>query len=123
MSDLKGKVALVTGASRGVGKGVALGLGEAGATVYLTGRTAEEGQAVGALPGNLHQTAAEVERLGGRGIAVRCDHLDDAQVRALVERIGREQGRLDVLVNNVWGGYEHFYVYAACHAERRLQPE
>jgi NAD(P)-dependent dehydrogenase (short-subunit alcohol dehydrogenase family) len=107
--DLKGKVALVTGASRGVGKGVALGLGEAGATVYLTGRTVEEGQAVGALPGNLRQTAAEVERLGGRGIAVRCDHLDDAQVRALFERIGREQGRLDVLVNNVWGGYEHFY--------------
>jgi len=109
MPDLKGKVALVTGASRGVGKGVALGLAEAGATVYLTGRTVEEGQAVGAMPGNLLQTAAEVDQLGGRGIAVRCDHLDDAQVRALVERIGREQGRLDILVNNVWGGYEHFY--------------
>jgi NAD(P)-dependent dehydrogenase (short-subunit alcohol dehydrogenase family) len=109
MPNLQGKVALVTGASRGVGKGVALGLGEAGATVYITGRTVEEGQGVGGLPGSLRQTAAEVDRLGGQGIAVRCDHLDDAQVRALVERIGREQGRLDVLVNNVWGGYEHFY--------------
>jgi len=109
MTILKGKVALVTGASRGVGKGVALGLGEAGATVYLTGRTAEEGQAVGAMPGSIHQTAAQIDLLGGRGIAERCDHLDDAQVRALVERIGREQGRLDILVNNVWGGYEHFY--------------
>src|SRR5262245_58398071 len=109
MPDLIGKVALVTGASRGVGKGVALGLGEAGATVYITGRTVEEGQAVGAMPGSIHQTAAEVGRLGGQGIAVRCDHLDDAQVGALLERIAREQGRLDVLVNNVWGGYEHFY--------------
>jgi NAD(P)-dependent dehydrogenase (short-subunit alcohol dehydrogenase family) len=109
MADLKGKVALVTGASRGVGKGVALGLGEAGATVYVTGRTVEAGQAVGALPGSIHQTAAEVDQLGGQGIAVRCDHLDDVQVRALVERIAGDQGRLDVLVNNVWGGYEHFY--------------
>jgi dehydrogenase/reductase SDR family member 1 len=109
MPDLKGKVALVTGASRGVGKGVAEGLGEAGATVYITGRTVEEGQAVGGISGSLHQTAAEIDRLGGQGIAVRCDHLDDAQVRALVERIGREQGRLDILVNNIWGGYEHFY--------------
>src|SRR5262245_8434698 len=109
MPNLQGKVALVTGASRGVGKGVALGLGEAGAAVYITGRTIEEGQAVGGMPGSLHQTAAEVDQLGGKGIAVGCDHLDDAQVRALVERIGREQGRLDILVNNVWGGYEHFY--------------
>jgi NAD(P)-dependent dehydrogenase (short-subunit alcohol dehydrogenase family) len=109
MPDLKGTVALVTGASRGVGKGVALGLGEAGATVYVTGRTAEEGQAVGGMPGSLHETAAEVDRLGGQGIAIHCDHLDDEQVRALVERIAREHGRLDILVNNVWGGYEHFY--------------
>jgi dehydrogenase/reductase SDR family member 1 len=109
MPNLRGKVALVTGASRGVGKGVALGLGEAGATVYITGRTVEDGQAVGALAGSIHQTAAEVGQLGGQGIAVRCDHLDDTQVAALVERIAREHGRLDVLVNNVWGGYEHFY--------------
>ena len=109
MPNLRGKVALVTGASRGVGKGVALGLGEAGATVYITGRTVEDGQAVGALAGSIHQTAAEVDQLGGHGIAVRCDHLDDTQVAALVEQIAREHERLDVLVNNVWGGYEHFY--------------
>ena len=109
MADLAGKVALVTGASRGVGRGIALGLGEAGATVYLTGRTVEEGRAAVALPGTIYETAAEVDRLGGRGIAVRCDHRDDAQVADLVKRIRTEQGRLDILVNNVWGGYEHFY--------------
>jgi NAD(P)-dependent dehydrogenase (short-subunit alcohol dehydrogenase family) len=108
MWDLSGKVALVTGASRGVGKGVALGLGEAGATVYITGRTVEEGQAAVPLPGTIHQTAAEITQLGGHGIAVRCDHRDDEQVRAVFERIGRDHGRLDILVNNVWGGYEHF---------------
>jgi NAD(P)-dependent dehydrogenase (short-subunit alcohol dehydrogenase family) len=108
MKPLTGKVALVTGASRGVGKGVALGLGEAGATVYVTGRTVVEGEAVGALPGTVHQTAEEVTQQGGRGIAVRCDHTHDDEVRALFDRIEREQGRLDVLVNNVWGGYEHF---------------
>jgi NAD(P)-dependent dehydrogenase (short-subunit alcohol dehydrogenase family) len=108
MLSLTGKIALVTGASRGVGRGVALGLGEAGATVYVTGRTAEEGQAAVSLPGTIHHTAAEVTELGGKGIAVRCDHRDDAQARALFGRIKQEQGRLDVLVNNVWGGYEHF---------------
>ncbi|HEY8742384.1 MAG TPA: SDR family NAD(P)-dependent oxidoreductase [Chloroflexota bacterium] len=107
--DLRGRVALVTGASRGVGKGVARGLGEAGATVYITGRTMEEGKGPVPLPGTIHQTAADVERLGGRGIAVYCDHRDDEQVAALFARITREQGRLDILVNAVWGGYEHFY--------------
>ncbi len=106
--DLQGRVALVTGASRGVGKGVALGLGEVGATVYITGRTIEKGQSAARLPGTIHATAAEVTRLGGRGIAVRCDHRDDDAVAAIFERIRAEQGRLDVLVNNVWGGYEHF---------------
>lgn len=107
--DLQGKVAVVTGASRGVGRGVALGLGEAGATVYITGRTEREGQAVGAMPGTIHSAAEEVTRLGGKGIAARCDHTDDAQVEALFRRVQEEQGRLDILVNNVWGGYEHFY--------------
>ncbi|WP_437905844.1 SDR family NAD(P)-dependent oxidoreductase [Sorangium sp. So ce327] len=107
---LTGAVALVTGASRGVGKGVALGLGEAGATVYVTGRTVAEGEAAIPLPGTIDGTADEVTRLGGRGIAVRCDHRDDEQTRAVIERIRAEQhGRLDVLVNNVWGGYEHFH--------------
>ena len=107
--DLKGKVALVTGASRGVGKGIALGLGEAGATVYITGRTLKEGQAAVDLPGTIFSTAEEVDRAGGRGIPVPCDHRDDAQVEALFRQIQAEQGRLDLLVNNVWGGYEHFY--------------
>ena len=76
---LRGQVAIVTGASRGVGKGIALGLGEAGATVYVTGRTV----APGALPGTITETAAEVTALGGEGIAVPCDHADDAQIAAL----------------------------------------
>jgi dehydrogenase/reductase SDR family protein 1 len=108
MKPLAGKIALVTGASRGVGKGVALGLGEAGATVYVTGRTVEEGKAAVALPGTIHQTADEVTRLGGKGIAVRCDHRNDREVESVFQRIGAEQNRLDILVNNVWGGYEHF---------------
>lgn len=108
MKSLAGKIALVTGASRGVGKGIALGLGEAGATVYLTGRTVEEGTSAARLPGTIQQTAEEVTRQGGTGIAIRCDHTQDADVLALFNRIQTEQGRLDILVNNVWGGYEHF---------------
>lgn len=107
MPNLEGRVALVTGASRGVGKGIALGLAEAGATVYLTGRTVDEAEAVEALPGTIGETADEVGRLGGKGIAVRCDHRDDEEVKALFQRIREEAGRLDVLVNNVWGGYEN----------------
>lgn len=108
MGTLTGKVALVTGASRGVGKGIAQGLGEAGAIVYVTGRTTEEGQAAVALPGTIHQTAEEVSQLGGVGIAVRCDHTHDDEVESLFQRIAAEQGQLDILVNNVWGGYEIF---------------
>ena len=108
MKSLAGKVALVTGASRGIGKGIALGLGEAGATVYITGRTVEEGQAAVNLPGTIHETAEEVSKLGGKGIAVRCDHVNDEAVRNLLQRIQAEENRLDILVNNVWGGYEHF---------------
>jgi NAD(P)-dependent dehydrogenase (short-subunit alcohol dehydrogenase family) len=102
MSD--GKVALVTGASRGAGAGIARGLGELGYTVYVTGRTLAPGAARGwdgsVLPGTIAETAAAVTGRGGKGIAVVCDHGDDAQVAALFERIGAEQGRLDVLVNN-----------------------
>ena len=85
MKTLAGKVALVTGASRGVGKGIALGLGEAGATVYLTGRTVEEGRAVGDLPGTIQQTADEVTQRGGQGIALRCDHRNDTEVEAVFQ--------------------------------------
>lgn len=91
-------VAVVTGASRGVGRGVALALGAVGATVYVTGRSTKEGDAP--LPGTVFQTAADVTAAGGHGIAVPCDHGDDAQVAALFERVRAEQGgRLDVLVN------------------------
>ncbi|MDQ2745466.1 MAG: SDR family NAD(P)-dependent oxidoreductase [Chloroflexota bacterium] len=105
-ADLTGKVAIVTGASRGVGKGIALGLGEAGATVYVTGRTVEEGTGREGLPGTIHQTAEEVTVLGGHGVALRCDHRNDVEVEAVFRQIVAEQGRLDILVNNVWGGYE-----------------
>lgn len=98
------KVALVTGASRGAGRGIARGFGELGYTVYVTGRTTVPGDARGwdgtVLPGTVAETAAEVTAAGGTGIAVLCDHADDAQVAALFERIMAEQGQLDVLVNN-----------------------
>ena len=106
MLPLEGRVALVTGASRGIGKGIAEALGAAGATVYVTGRTMEEGDASVPLPGTLAETAALVTAAGGVGIALRCDHADDAQVAAVFERIAAEQGRLDLLVNNAWGGYQ-----------------
>ena len=108
MPNLKGKVALVTGASRGVGKGIALGLGEAGATVYVTGRTVHEGQAAVDLPGTIQQSAQEVTAAGGQGIAIACDHRNDEEVQAAIQQILDNQQRLDILVNNVWGGYEHF---------------
>ena len=101
-----GKVAVVTGASRGVGKGIALGLGEAGATVYVTGRTTQEGTDVEQLGGTVFATAEEVTAAGGQGIAVSCDHRDDAQVERLFQQVKEENGRLDILVNNAWGGYE-----------------
>jgi NAD(P)-dependent dehydrogenase (short-subunit alcohol dehydrogenase family) len=99
-------VAVVTGSSRGVGKGIALALGEAGATVYVTGRS-EEGGTTEGLPGTIRETAAAVTQRGGQGVAVRCDHTVDAEVEALFARVKQEQGLLDLLVNNVWGGYEH----------------
>jgi NAD(P)-dependent dehydrogenase (short-subunit alcohol dehydrogenase family) len=98
---LAGCVAVVTGASRGIGKGCALELGAAGATVYVTGRTVEAGKHP--LPGTVGATADEVGKLGGKGIAVACDHRDDAAVARLFERVADEQGgRLDVLVNSAF---------------------
>jgi NAD(P)-dependent dehydrogenase (short-subunit alcohol dehydrogenase family) len=98
MGSLSGKVAVVTGASRGIGKGIALVLAGEGATVYVTGRTIRAGTYP--LPGTIGETALEVERRGGKGIAVQVDHAKDEQVAALFEQVQREQGRLDILVNN-----------------------
>jgi NAD(P)-dependent dehydrogenase (short-subunit alcohol dehydrogenase family) len=93
------RVAVVTGASRGAGRGIAVALGEHGYTVYVTGRTRQEGEA--ALPGTIFETAEAVTAAGGKGIAVRVDHSSDAETRALIEQVDKEQGRLDILVNNV----------------------
>jgi len=114
MAQGNGKVALVTGASRGAGAGIARGFGEMGYTVYVTGRTTVPGDAKGwdgsVLPGTVAETAARVNELGGTGIPVVCDHADDAQVAALFDRIRQESGRLDVLVNNA--AYMHHQLIA-----------
>jgi dehydrogenase/reductase SDR family member 1 len=106
MNSLAGKVALVSGASRGVGRGVALGLGEAGATVYVTGRTIVDGSDVEHLGGTIFKTAQDVLKAGGRGIAIRCDHTRDEETQAAFDQVKKESGCLDVLVNNAWAGYE-----------------
>jgi dehydrogenase/reductase SDR family protein 1 len=100
MSDLKGQVAVVTGASRGVGKGIALGLGEAGATVVVTGRSIHDRG--GDRPGTMQSTAEAVTAIGGTGIAMRCDHGNDDEVLALFDKVQRELGRIDILVNNAF---------------------
>ena len=116
---LKGCVAVVTGASRGAGRGIAVELGAAGATVYVTGRSTRQqpAQAYGelmalsglaVLPGSIDETAEEVTRGGGRGIAVRCDHTREEDVAHLFARVERDEGRIDLLVNNAWGGHESF---------------
>jgi NAD(P)-dependent dehydrogenase (short-subunit alcohol dehydrogenase family) len=101
---LTGKVALVTGATRGAGRGTAVSLGEAGATVYCTGRSTRERRSEYDRPETIEDTAELVDAAGGHGVAVAVDHLDHAQVEALAGRIDAEQGRLDVLVNDIWGG-------------------
>ena len=109
MKPMSGKVVVVTGASRGAGRGIASVLGEAGATVYITGRSVRREQTRPELAGTtIEDTADLVAARGGTGIPVRVDHTDDAQIRSLFERVDREQARLDLLVNNAWGGYEDY---------------
>jgi NAD(P)-dependent dehydrogenase (short-subunit alcohol dehydrogenase family) len=100
---LDGRVALVAGATRGAGRGTAIALGEAGATVYCTGRSTRERRSEYDRPETIEETAELVDGAGGTGIPVAVDHLEPEQVKALVERIDSEQGRLDVLVNDIWG--------------------
>ncbi|WP_214109709.1 SDR family oxidoreductase [Acrocarpospora catenulata] len=102
------KIALVAGATRGAGRGVAVELGAIGATVYVTGRSTRERRSEIDRPETIEETAELVDAAGGRGIPVQVDHLEPDQVRSLVERIDAEQGRLDVLVNNIWGGEQLF---------------
>jgi NAD(P)-dependent dehydrogenase (short-subunit alcohol dehydrogenase family) len=108
MQTLADKVAVVTGASRGAGRAISLVLGQAGATVYVTGRSVRGEPTTENLPGTVDETAEEVTSRGGTGVAVRCDHTVAADVEALFAQVQREQGRLDLLVNNAWGGYEHY---------------
>jgi NAD(P)-dependent dehydrogenase (short-subunit alcohol dehydrogenase family) len=105
---LHDRVSLVAGATRGAGRGIAVALGEAGATVYCTGRSTREQRSEYDRPETIEETAEQVTAAGGTGIAVRVDHLEPGEVEALVDRIDTEHGRLEVLVNDIWGGEKLF---------------
>ena len=107
MQPLKNKIALVTGATKQVGRGVAIGLAEAGAKVYVTGRYLTHRRYGPKNPwGTLEQTIKEIEAVGGTGIPIVCDHTNDNQTRAVFDQIEQEEGQLDILVNGVWAGYD-----------------
>ena len=105
---LEGKVALVTGASRGIGRGTAIALAKEGAKVYITGRTIKENTSSTNLTGSIYTTEAEINQMHGNCIAIQCDHTYDDQTEEVFKRIQSENNKLDILVNAVWGGYEHF---------------
>jgi NAD(P)-dependent dehydrogenase (short-subunit alcohol dehydrogenase family) len=107
---LQGKIALVSGATRGAGRGIAVALGEAGATVYATGRSTREQRSEVDRPETIEETGELVTEAGGEGIAIAVDHLDPEQVAALAARIEADQGRLDLLVNDIWGA-EHLFAF------------
>ncbi len=106
MQPLKGKIAVVAGATRGAGRGIACMLGEAGATVYCTGRSVRGKSATAGRPETIEETAELVTQYGGKGIYAQVDHTDEAQVKDFFERVQEEYGRLDILVNDIWGGDE-----------------
>ncbi|WP_026416725.1 SDR family oxidoreductase [Actinomadura oligospora] len=118
-NTLAGKTALVAGGTRGAGRGIATELGALGATVYVTGRTTRSGRSEMGRPETIEETAERVTAAGGEGIPVKVDHLDPARVEALVKRIDAERGRLDVLVNDVWGG-DHLYEFGKRMWEQNL---
>lgn len=105
MKTLEGKIALVTGGSRGAGRGIAVELGKAGAIVYVTGRSIK-GASTNNWPGTIDDTVSEIEAWGGKAIAVRCDHTNDLETEAVISKIRKEQGKLDILINNVWGAHD-----------------
>jgi NAD(P)-dependent dehydrogenase (short-subunit alcohol dehydrogenase family) len=119
--SLRNKVAIVTGSSRGAGRGIALALGDAGAIVYVTGRSVRGKPTTENLPGTIEDTAEAVTARGGRGIPIRCDHTVDSDVEALFARVKQVQGRLDIMVNNAWGGYEN-HDYRSFSAPFHEQP-
>lgn len=108
MRKLEGQVALVTGATRGIGKGIALALAKEGAAVYFTGRTEEEYKGAVPLGGSLSATEELIRQSGGIGCGIKCDHTKDEETKAVIERVVSERGKIDILVNSVWGGYEYF---------------
>jgi NAD(P)-dependent dehydrogenase (short-subunit alcohol dehydrogenase family) len=108
MFHLKNKIALVTGATRGIGKGIAIALAKSGAIVYFTGRTEKEFEGAVNLSGSIAATEEEIKNAGGISYGIKCDHTIDEQTKSVITRIIDKHGKIDILVNNVWGGYEYF---------------